>query len=133
MLVEGQYNSGGVTVPAGGTEALQFDSTGAHRVTESAGGASAAITTAGADGVSNTQNDQAVEGRNYLLNGTTWDRMRSQSFGVPLISTSTSGIPNVVPLGLYKAVLPTLTTGQEANLQSDFNGYLQVAPSYSNI
>lgn len=131
MLVEGQYLSGGVTPTSGATEALQIDANGALLVRETSGGQSAAVTTAGADGVSNTQNDLAVEGRNYLYNGSTWDRMRSQSFSVPLTSTSISGAPNTVPLGLYKATDPTLTTGQVANLDLDFNGYLKVVPAYT--
>lgn len=82
----------------------------------------AVVGTAGADAVSNTQNQLETNARISGFNGTTWDRIRTA------ITTATStftGVLNVFGLGKYNASAPTLTDGQAVIHQLDVNGNLK--------
>lgn len=82
-------------------------------------GASPAVTSAGADAVSNTQNDQAVEARNYGFNGTTWDRIRA---GLKTVQTSLVGFMNNLPFGIYNATRPVAADTNGLPMQIDTEG-----------
>lgn len=89
------------------------------------GGTQAAVTTAGADGVSNTQNDQAVEARGYGFNGTTWDRIRA---GLKTVQTAVTGFLNTLNFGIYNATRPVAADGNGLPFQIDTEGKLITLP-----
>lgn len=84
----------------------------------------AKVSTAGADGVSNTQNQLEVGARNSAFNGTTWDRIRA---GLVAVQTTFVGILNTIGMLRYNATPPTLADGNIAPLQGDANGNLKTA------
>lgn len=82
-------------------------------------GAAPAVTSAGADAVSNTQNNQAVEARQYAFNGTTWDRLRQ---GISVVKTTLIGFLNVIPYGIYNATRPVAADTNGLPPQIDTEG-----------
>lgn len=88
-------------------------------------GTAAAVTSAGADAVSNTQNDQAVESRLYGFNNTTWDRLRQ---GISVVKTTLIGFLNVIPYGVYNATRPVAADTNGLPPQIDTEGKQIVLP-----
>lgn len=91
----------------------------ARTPTSSSGGT---VTTAGADGESNTANTQQVEARLQGYNGTTWDRIRT---ALVAVQTTFVGILNVLSMGRYNSSAPTLADGNVIVNQLDVNGNLK--------
>lgn len=81
------------------------------------------VSTAGADTVSNTQNELETSARISGFNGTTWDRIRT---AVSAVVSSVTGILNVLPLGKYNTTPPVLTDGQFVSVQLDPAGNQKV-------
>jgi len=88
-----------------------------------AAGVVTANITAGADGVSNTANRLGVSSWLKSFNGTTWDRVRS---GVIALSTTLTGMMNVIPWAIYNASPTSRTEGQGGPLQANVKGALNV-------
>lgn len=82
------------------------------------------VSTADADGASNTQNNLQVGSRMSAFNGTTWDRIRA---GLVAVQTTFVGILNTIGMLRYNATPPTLADGNIAPLQGDANGNLKTA------
>lgn len=80
------------------------------------------VSTAGADAVSNTQNELEVSARLSGFNGTTWDRLRT---AVTTVTSTLTGILNVFPTAKYNSTPPTLTDGQIVIQQVDAAGNLK--------
>lgn len=76
----------------------------------------AVVGTAGADAVSNTQNELETNSRNSGYNGTTWDRVR---VGTTTTSSTFTGYLNGVPYGQYFGTTLALTAGQGVPVQLD--------------
>ena len=85
----------------------------------------AVVSTAGGDGVLNTQNQLEVGARNSAFNGSTWDRVRS---GIKIVTTALTGFLNTIPFGVYNATRPVLTDAQGAPFQLDTEGKQIVLP-----
>lgn len=81
----------------------------------------AKVGTAGADAVSNSQNQLEVGSRMSGFNGTTWDRIRT---AVTTISSTLTGFLNTLPWAIYNTTPTVRTNGQGGPLQSNANGDL---------
>ena len=56
-------------------------------------------------------------------NGSTWDSLRA---GLTAVQTAFTGFQDVIPVGKYNAIQPTLVDGNGVALQSDSRGNLKV-------
>lgn len=77
------------------------------------------VSTAGADGVSNTQNELETSSRMSGFNGTTWDRAR---VGATTTTSTYTGYLDTISFGVYNAVTTTMVAGQGLPIQVDVNG-----------
>lgn len=99
---------------------------GAVEIKSAATDERAVVNTAGADAVTNTQNQLEAGARMSAFNGTTWDRIRS---GLVAVQTTFVGLLNTIGMGRYNATPPTLSDGNVAPIQVDANGNQMIVGS----
>lgn len=80
------------------------------------------VETAGADEKSNIANTASTVARLAGFNGDTWDRLRTS---ITTATSTTTGVLNILPVGKYNVISPTLSNGQVVVLQVDVNGNLK--------
>lgn len=119
----GMYNSTPPSPANGNGVPLQTDARGNLFASLASGANAVAVTTAGADAVSNTQNELEVQSRLQAFNGTTWDRVKS---GQTAAQTGATGFQNNLPFLQYNTSAPAPTNGQIVVLQGNSAGALNV-------
>jgi len=115
------YNTTPPTGADGDYIPSQSDSRGNIKVVIASGANATTVGTAGADAVSNTQNNLETNARVSGFNGTTWDRLRT---AVTTVSATLTGFLNTLPWGIYNATPTTRTEGQGGPLQTNSKGSL---------
>lgn len=106
---------------------FQADASGNLRSAIAEGANIVAVSTVGADAVSNTRNEIAAGARLSGYNGTTWERLRT----AVIVPTGTlAGWLNILPWAVYNAAPITRTEGQGGTLQAEPLGSLLVHGSW---
>lgn len=77
--------------------------------------------TSTADGILTSLVTLFTKTKNYVFNGTTWDRMRSATIGNNVAST---GLPTQVTYGQYNSAPPNISSGNYTALQTTKKGSL---------
>jgi hypothetical protein len=126
MIPMAQYNTAAPTPANGNVVPFQSDASGNLKGVEQGGGAFTVAAALSSDAVANPTTTKTGS-MNFGFNGAQWERLRT---GLSGTLTSLVGFLDVIPVGTFNLVKPTLADGNFTPVQFDSNGNLRTAEQF---